>query len=490
MRRPFRVFSLLVLVLMLALGSTAYAQSTFDSQSVDAYLTSMQQLYEITGMGVAIVREGEVIFAKGYGVRDMESNAPVTPQTHFSIGSITKSMTVLAAMRLVEAGKLSLDAPIVEYLPEFTLRDAAHANAVTLRHLFSHTSGIPLAELAWYNGEVTDAEGMLAYLATQPIRSALGTRYEYNNWGYALAGVVLERVTGKPYAEYLREAVLAPLAMPTATLSYAAMQQTDDFAAPHRFDVRKGAQRIPFFAYLDQVIAPAGAVTANVLEMANYAIFQMGDGTFQNTPIISAKSLTEMHTPIKNGYGLGWVTTELEGFQTVWHNGAIDGFAAMLAMAPEQQTAVIILSNGDQGDNPNVVEMLAAGVLYLTINPQRADSLETLTAGFKAFDPKARAERFAALRSFTPDPSHYAAYAGKYASLFAQIEINVRDGGLYADIVQQGVSMSFELVEFAPRAFIANMTGLMNEVFAFRLNENGSVALLQNETVIAVKPAQ
>ncbi len=489
MFRIVRVFSILMLVLMLAFSSTAHAQNTFDSQSVDAYLSRMQQLYEIPGMGVAIVREGEVIFAKGYGVRDVESKAPITPQTQFSIGSITKSMTVLAAMRLVEAGKLSLDTPIVEYLPEFALRNADHANAVTLRHLFSHTSGIPLAELAWYNGEVTDAEGMLAHLATQPVQSALGARYEYNNWGYALAGMVIERVAGKPYADYLHEAVLAPLAMPTAALSYAAMQQTADFAAPHRFDLRKGAQRIPFFPYLDKVIAPAGAVTANVLEMANYAIFQMGDGTFQNAPILSAESLAEMHTPIKDGYGLGWVTTDLEGFRTVWHNGAIDGFAAVLAMAPEQQTAVIILSNGDHSDNPNVVEMLAAGVLYLTINPQSADNLEALTAGFKAFDPQARAERFAALRAFTPDPSQYAAYAGKYASLFAQIEVNVRDGALYADIVQQGVSLSFELIEFEPRSFLANMTGLMNDVFSFRLNENGSVTLLQNGTVIAVKPA-
>ncbi|MFQ3534789.1 MAG: serine hydrolase domain-containing protein [Aggregatilineales bacterium] len=480
---------LCVSALLLALfGHAPYAHADSTAQQLDAYFKTMLARYEMAGLGVAVIREDEVIFSKGYGVRDAETGAPVTPQTRFSIGSITKSMTALAAMRLAEMGKLSLDAPIVEYLPEFTLRNAEHAKTITLRQLLSHTSGLPRDDVAWYTGKIISAQDLLSHLAKLPTPNRPSTDFAYNNLGYALAGVVLERASGKPYAELLRELVLMPLGMESAALSYADMQKAPDFAQPHRLDVRQGAQKIAFFPHLDKIIAPAGAVTANVLDLADYARFHMGDGRFNGAQILPTERLSALHTPVQAGYGLGWVTTNLPNLQLRWHNGSIDGFAAMLAFVPDRQVGVVVLGNTNHSDNPNAVELIALGALYLIMDPTNAEQIDALTAPFRVFDPQARAERFAKARAFTPDVSAYAVYEGNYASFIAQITVRVRDGALYADVVQQGIALSAELVEFEPRSFIANAAGLVNSVFTFRLSENGSVALLQDGTTIGVRP--
>ncbi|PJF31375.1 MAG: hypothetical protein CUN51_03325 [Candidatus Thermofonsia Clade 1 bacterium] len=480
---------LCIIAVCLALfGYAPSAHADLDAQQLDAYFEKMLTYYGLAGLSAAIIREDEVIFSKGYGVRDAESDAPVTPQTQFSAASLTKSMTALAAMRLAEMGKLSLDAPIVEYLPEFTLRNAQHAKTITLRQLLSHTSGLPRNDLAWYTGRITTAQDLLKRLAELPMSGALGESFAYNNLGYALAGVVLERASGKSYADLMRELVFLPLGMESATLTYADMQKMPAFALPHRLDVRKGVQSIPFFPYNNTVIAPAGAVNASALDLANYLRFHMGDGRFNGTLILSAERLRELHTPVESGYGLGWITSNLPDLQMIWHNGAIDGFAAIIAFALEHKVGVVVLSNTNYSDNPNAVELIGVGALYLAVDSRNAERLDALTAPFRTFDPAPRAERFAKARAFTPDPSQYTAYEGNYASVVAQIALAVRDGALYADVNQLGIRASFELIEFEPRAFIGNGTSVINDVFTIRLSENGAASLFQNDVLLGIRP--
>ncbi|MDW8298098.1 MAG: serine hydrolase domain-containing protein [Anaerolineae bacterium] len=480
---------LLIGTLLLAtFVSVPSVRADLDTQ-LNTYLETMLARYGLAGMSVAVVRDGQVVFSRGYGVRDSESGAPATPQTQFSVASITKSMTALAAMRLAEQGKLSLDVPIVEYLPEFTLRNAEHAKTITLRQLLSHTSALPRDDLTWYIGKIATVKDLLTHLATLPMPRAPKAEFAYNNLGYALAGVVLERATGKPYAELLRELVLVPLGMESATLTYADMQKLPDFAAPHRPDVRKGVQRIAFHPHLNTVIAPAGAVNASALDLANYLRFHMGNGRLAGVPILSAEHLRELHTPVQANYGLGWVTSKLGDLQVIWHNGAIDGFASIIAFAPEHNVGVVVLGNTNYSDNPLVIELIGMGALCLAVDSRNADRLDKLTADFHVFDPAPRAERFAKARAFKPDLSQYTAYEGKYVGLIGQADINFRDDMLHADVTLGGVfSLSFELVEFEPRTFVANGLGVSNDVFTIRLSENGAAAFFQNDTLIGIRP--
>jgi CubicO group peptidase (beta-lactamase class C family) len=273
---------------------TTASAPALDTAALDAYVTRLMRDYDVPGVGLAIVQHGQIAYTQGYGVRDVSTGAPVTPNTQFAIGSITKSFTALGVMLLVQEGKVKLDDPVTKYLPEFKLSDPAVTAKVTVCHLLSHTTGLATNFNAQLDANLI-REAIVKSAASTPLHSQPGERYEYNNMNTTIAGFLIERMSGQSWEGFTRQRILTPLGMATATLDVDAMQQTTDFARPHVMDVLKGIQPTSFLS--QGGLAPAGAINANAAEMARYIQFQLGDGTVNGQPLLSPDLLAAMHQP-------------------------------------------------------------------------------------------------------------------------------------------------------------------------------------------------
>lgn len=463
----------LMLTAVLVIIIPAQAQADLDTDAIDTTVNEMLAAYAVPGASFAVVQDGAIIYAQGYGVRSTETEEPVTPETQFSIGSVTKSVTALAIAQQVEAGTLDLDTPIVAYLPDFELSDPDATQQLTLRHLLANTGGFTPEDSAWYGGQITTLAEVPAYIGTLPVVAEPGTLNAYNNLGYALAGYVLQTVTGQSWADYVEEHIFQPLGLDAATTDFDAMQQGDNYSVPHLLDVREGVQPIPFFPYMG-AIAPAGSVNMSVLELAEYARLHLSDGM----GIVSPEMLTEMHTAILADYGLGWANGELGGYQTVWHNGSIDGFGALVTLVPAEGLGVVGLMNADYSDNAGFLDATVLRIVEIALGIDTGVIAEIQAQ--TGLDPAERAAVLEAARSYQADPAAFEPLTGSYGDLMGgEITVYTRDERLYLDIAYPELTQTFELIPYAPNQFIGNGRGLAGTPVEFVTEADGIVRLLQ-----------
>ena len=283
-------------------------------QLCEQVVADMDRL-SIPGVAVGVLA-GDQEFAAGFGVTSVENPLPVTPDTLFQTGSITKTFVATAVMRLVENGRLDLDAPVRTWLPDLRLFDDGVAQRVTLRHLLTHTGG-------WVGdyfndfGSGNDALArMVAEIAKLPQLTPLGELYSYNNAGFYLAGRVLEAVTGTPFEQAIKELVLDPLGMDHSFFSPGELM-THRFVVGHEvFDKQpKVARPWP----IGRAVHAAGGLVATVHELFRYARFHMGDGTAASgARLFSRELMAAMRTPRVSAsgvqqVGLSWFITDLGG---------------------------------------------------------------------------------------------------------------------------------------------------------------------------------
>ena len=319
--------------------------------SLEHDIQSRMQDAHVPGLALCTLKDCEILYANGFGVMSVESGQPVTPETIFRIGSTTKPLTGTAAMRLVEQGKLDLDAPMTHYVEWLTFSEPGVAECVTLRMLLSHTSG--LSNEAEPFGS-RDPQGLEMYMRYQlphlPMFAPPGRVYSYSNPGLNLVGYILESVTGKHYADLMHELVFEPLSMtrstfdPLVAMTYPVAQSHDlshdgTLTVRHRF-----ADNVAHY--------PSGFAMSTVLDLANFAIMQMSEGMFQGQRILSPELVSMMQMPQvqlqtvdATGYGLTLASHSYKGIHTVGHDGGITAFVCKFFLVPESGVAVIMLMN-------------------------------------------------------------------------------------------------------------------------------------------------
>jgi CubicO group peptidase (beta-lactamase class C family) len=506
MRRCICV-ALALIVLFNGLGGSVspvlvYAQA-LDEQEVDTFITNLMALYDIPGAGVAIVQNGSVLYTHGYGTRNTDTGEPVTPDTQFAIGSVTKSFTALGISQLVDEGRVNLDAPVVTYLPDFKLSDPGATQRVTVRDLLAQTTGLPgTNDFAWYSGQITSLKQAVDYVAHVSLAAQPGRVHIYDNFNYAIAGYLIEQVTGQSWEDYTREHILQPLGMTQADFDIETMQQRPDYASPHELDILKGMLPRPFVSL--QGIASAGAINASAREMANYLLFQLGDGTFNGTRLVSSALLNEMHTqqiayppmpPIgptgfqSQGYAMGWVTAGFHGYPVLWHNGSIDGFYTMVMFMPSENVGVAVLSNAGLGTGSLITLAASLWVLQRLVGIVSDRDITDALNEEAAFDPADRQAKLEAARAYQANPANWEPLLGEYSGNLGPMSVDERDGKLYLDVDQGFGMQSLELVPFEPNGFlIANLpTAGLISVFTFAIDGSGTVTLSQQGIQIGRK---
>ena len=406
----------------------------------DSFVNQALPAWEVPGLAIAVVKNGKVVLAQGYGFRDVDKKLPVTPKTLFAIGSCTKAFTTFLIGTLVDEGKLDWDKPVRTFIPEFRLHDRVASELITPRDLVTHRSGLPRHDLVWYNAALTRKQivDRLPYLEpSETFRS----KFQYNNLMYLTAGYLVERLTGQSWEDAVRTRIFAPLGMTCSNFSVKDSQKAPDFATPYA-DRDDKVVAIPFRDI--STIGPAGSINSNVEDMARWLIVQTHKGKIDGKQVLSAAVLADIQTPhmttgvpqerkeiMPAGYALGWDVDDYRGHQRVHHGGAIDGFVASTTLFPRDDMGVVVLANLGGTGLPEIVTRHLADRL-LGVPPVDWDG-EAL--GKKAKNKTAAKEaktKKDTVRRHGTSPSHTLdEYAGLYEHPgYGIVKIDLRDGKL------------------------------------------------------------
>ncbi|MFZ5826611.1 MAG: serine hydrolase [Bacillota bacterium] len=333
-----------------------------DFARLEEFVLDKMAQTKLSAVSLAIVEGDQIIYQRGFGQRDLEKGLPATPATLYGIGSVTKSFTCLAIMQLQERGLLHVDDPVERYLP-LTVRPMGEQ--VRIRHLMSHSSGLPglayLESLLRYKHGATDSyypvgnlDDMLTFLngAGEWAYAKPGERWFYLNEGYVLLGGIIEKLSGKPYATYIEEEILGPLGMDRTTFDGARFHADGDAAVPYAVD--SDGRHLSRDYVWGQAQADGGMVS-NTLDMARYISMYLDGGK----GIVSPQSLAAMMTPqVPNpqldvntnepvsGYGFGLSESDFYGRRLIGHSGMMYVCTAAMQFLPDQKLGAIVLANG------------------------------------------------------------------------------------------------------------------------------------------------
>jgi len=322
-------------------------------QSLDAF--------NIPGLAVVAVKDGEVVLAEGFGVRDVESQQPVTATTLFGIASHTKAFTAAAMATLVEQGKVDWNDKVIEHLPSFKLADPYITRELTIRDLLSHRSGLGLGAgdlMIWPNTDKTTNE-VIAGLANVPIEHGFRERFDYNNLMFVTAGEVISEVSGVPYHQYVEQTLFEPMQMDESTIGFSRIDASYDNVAVGTIEMDGELHRFPL-DFLEDFSA-AGATAASVDDMSRWLLTLLNEGeTPTDKRLFKEESLHDMWqltTPLPvsadaaeqgtyfRGYGLGWFVKDYYGVKHVSHSGGILGMLSFTTVIPEEEFAITVMSN-------------------------------------------------------------------------------------------------------------------------------------------------
>lgn len=378
---------------------------------LEAWIEAQRVARELPGMSIGIVHDQALVWSRGFGWADLERREPATADTLYRIGSITKLFTATALLILRDAGKLRLDDPLTAHLPWLQMKAAvADAGTITIRHLLTHTSGLPREGAFPYftDSRFPSIDDIRARLPMQERPLPTETRWKYSNLGATLAGEVVAAVAGEPYVDFVRRRILAPLGM-TAT-----MVATPEPAHP-RLATGYGRRLLgstpaPFNDL--RGLTAAGNMTTSVTDLARFAMLQLRGGVAGGAQILSGRTLAEMHRvhwlepEWQAGWGLGFRLLRVRGKTLVGHGGAVRGFRSNLQICPSDRIAVVVFVNSDDAD----------AWLY-------ADkALEWVGSAITAVTKPAPR---------TADPA-WQRYVGRYRNAWRDIQIVVRGGELVA----------------------------------------------------------
>ncbi len=333
---------------------------------VDAYITSQLHDLGIPGMALSVVQGDQIVRAQGFGTANSSGRA-VTPQTPFGIGSITKSFTALAVMQLVEAGKIDLDAPVQRYLPWFRLADPEASARITIRDLLHQTTGISERDGNGFWASQQGLEDTVRGLDSTQLTQPVGTTYQYSNINYSIAGLVVEKVAGQPYGDYVTQHIFAPLDM---RHSFTSRDQAvaDGLSDGHTYLF---GQVFALDRPVPPVYAPTGSLMASAEDLAHYAIAHLDDGRYGDAAILSPEGVAALHAPAVQvpgsdaQYAMGWGVVTWEAQSMIFHSGDVFNYHSFITLLPDDDLGFVLLVNATGFEQLSQVDGIAQGVLSL-----------------------------------------------------------------------------------------------------------------------------
>ncbi len=460
------------------------------------FVAEIMQEWQVPGIGVGIVKDDALVYAEGFGYRDVENQLPVTPETLFAIGSSTKAFTATSAGIMVDDGKLDWTTPIRKWMPTFEMKDRFATERMNLADLLCHRSGLPRHDLMWYNNNTASREQIIDRLKYLEPTKDFRTFMQYQNLMYMTAGYLAGLANGTTWEALVQERIFKPLEMTHSNFSVDLMQQSDNYSLPYGIpDFKANVREQVPFCNIDTV-GPAGSINSNVVDMANWLIMNLNGGKFHDQQVISEASLLENHSaqmpiipaatmipPLEThpetgqaSYGFGWFINQYRGQRWVHHGGSIDGFDTLVSMLPKKKIGIVVFSNlgGRMASNiivANIQDRLL-GLEPLDWNTVWREFFDQIIGGVDQANAKLEESR-------VPDtqPSHpLGDYAGEYEHpAYGTLTIDYSDEGLVASYNQQAMPLQHHhydmflakpklLPVFLPATFTLSMDGSVSAV--------------------------
>jgi CubicO group peptidase (beta-lactamase class C family) len=351
------------LLALLAFSIHSFAQ--ISNEEVDKVVNRALTAFNVPGIAVAIVKDGKVVLAKGYGVKSILTNEKVDANTLFGIASNSKAFTSAALAMLVDEGKLKWDDKVISYLPNFKMYNDYVTNEFTIRDLLIHRSGLGLGAgdlMIWPDGSNFTAQDIIQNLQYLKPVSAFRTQYDYDNLLYIVAGEVIQKASGLSWCDFIESRIMKPLDMKNSAASFVRLKDTSNIIAPH---VPIEGKLKVISRYKNQILDAAGGIYSNVNDMSKWMIMQLNNGKYgaENLQLFSEKEHNEMWSPQTiipintkppynshfSSYGLGWFLSDVKGYKEVTHTGGLEGIVTQVTLFPELHLGIVVLTNQQSG---------------------------------------------------------------------------------------------------------------------------------------------
>ncbi len=349
------IIRFLIVLMAVAFMSSCGSKSEISGGNIDTTLTpfieQVMQAYDLPGFAIGIVKDNKVVYAHGFGYKNIDTKEPVTTTTLFHMASISKPFVATAVMQLVEQGKIDLDAPVTTYLPYFKLNDERYTD-ITIQRMLSHISGMPdVEDYEWDNPQYDEGalERYVRGLTDKTMLFDPGKKYAYSNMAFECLGDVIAKVSGMSFADYEKKYILDPAGMKESTF-LKPEHLPDNWASGHLRTTRTFAwEGYPY----NRMHGPSSTLHSNAIEMCNWAIINMNRGTLAGKKILDPASYDLLWKPwfkiggedSEDAVGLSWFLGSHRGEKTISHGGGDTGFNSYLILVPERSSAVVVMCN-------------------------------------------------------------------------------------------------------------------------------------------------
>jgi CubicO group peptidase (beta-lactamase class C family) len=319
---------------------------------IERFVHDEMAAQRIPGLALGIVEGDRIVYVRGFGTAD-DSGRETTPQTPFIIGSLSKSLTALAVMQLVEANKIELDAPVQRYLPWFRVADEKASAEITVRHLLNQTSGLSTKTGRSFQGDGdtsdTALEQAVRKLDSAALTAPVGTKHQYSTINYSVLGLIVQTVAGQSYERYVQARILDPLQMRNSYTSEAAAEPQGLATGHNYWFGRPRAADLPY----NRGLVPAGFLISSAEDMTHHLISQLNGGRYDGTSVLSPEGIGELHRPAvqtpeaDTSYGMGWFVGPVNDIPAIHHQGETFNFHANVVLVPQSRRGVVVLMNAE-----------------------------------------------------------------------------------------------------------------------------------------------
>lgn len=492
---PRLIRRLLICIFLIAPAispAISLARAADPLDGLDAYVAKAMAEWQTPGLSIAVVEDGKVVLAKGYGVKKQGSDDAVDADTVFAAGSISKTFAAAAVAALIARDRMRWDDRAIDHLPDFRLRDPYVTREIRLRDLLSHRSGLTRGEMLWYYSTF-DRKEILRRLRFLKQETGLRSRFGYQNLMFVAAGEAVAAVSGKSWDDFIAETFLAPLGMSSTSTSVTAIG--DNAATPH---ARVNGEYQPIEWLNVDNIAAAGGVNSTANDLAQWMRFHLADGVADGTPLLRAADVAEMRAPqtiipvtaarraavpetLFRSYGLGWYLEDYRGVRLAYHGGRIDGMSSKLTLVPERKLGIAVLTNRGRSSLPDALTYRLLDA-YLDA-PERdwsADLLKLAEDHFERRDTRRKellAQRVIGTRPSLPLEKYVGAYDNE---IYGALDIAL-DGDTLS--LRRNAAAVASLSHFNYDTFLATFStpALRDRLVTFDLDKHGRPAALALE---------
>jgi CubicO group peptidase (beta-lactamase class C family) len=481
---------LFALLFLLSLNVLSQPPSDTRLKGLDTFAIKVLKDWHAAGVTIAVVEKGKVVYTGGFGFRDLDKKLPVTENTQFAIGSCTKAFTASILGMLQKDGKLDLDKPVRNYLPELKFQNEYTNDHATLRDMMCHRTGLPRHDLSWYASWATRNE-LLERIQYMEPTAELREKWQYNNFMFLAQGVVIEKLTGKSWEENMKEKILKPLGMDNTDLSTTDMEKSADHSLA--FVTKDSSVKTIPYRNID-AMGPAGSVNSCSKDMAKWLITWINNGKYNDKEIIPSSYRSEAITiqmamgggapAAENpdvhiaGYGFGWMISSYRGHYRVEHGGGIDGFITTTGFFPSDSIGIFVSSN-QGGVSSSIRNFIADRMLKLSYRNWNKYLLDAANKAKEA--AKAVVKNDSLGHQFNTKPSHdLKNYTGTYSNPgYGSIEIRMKDGGLVSKFNSIDIRLDhFHYDQFNAVILDPSLDDQDPIRFSFHIDDKGEISKL------------